>query len=67
MLEGIRRRPRGRRRRPEKRWRRRPGGRRSWWPEGTMRAKASRMSGLGGSSHPRVVQGLFLLLLAFDE
>jgi hypothetical protein len=29
-----------------------------------MRAKAPRISGLGGSSPPRVVQGLSLLLLA---
>jgi hypothetical protein len=30
-----------------------------------MKAKAPRMSGLGGSSPPRVVQGLSLLVLAF--
>jgi hypothetical protein len=49
--------------------RRRPGGRRPsrtwWWPDGTIMAKASRMSDLGGSSHPRVIQGLPLLLLVF--
>jgi hypothetical protein len=38
-----------------------------WWPGGPMRAKAPRMSGLRGSSHPRVVQGISLLLLAFVE
>jgi hypothetical protein len=56
----------GRRSKPERRWRRRPRGRRPWWwSDGLMRAKAPRMSGLGGSSSPRVVQGLSLLLLAF--
>jgi hypothetical protein len=41
----------------------RPEQRRWWWPGGLMRAKAPTMSRLGGSSLPRVVQGLFLLLL----
>jgi hypothetical protein len=51
--------------------RRRPGGRREQRrrrrPERRQRrrAKAPRMSGLGGSSPPRVVQGLSLLLQAF--
>jgi hypothetical protein len=55
------------RRSPERRRRRRPGGRRPWWwPDGPMRAKPPRMSGLGGSSPPRVVQGLSLLLLAIS-
>jgi hypothetical protein len=49
----------------QKRRRRRPGGRRPsktwWWPDGPMRAKAPRMSELGGSSPPRTVQGLSLL------
>jgi hypothetical protein len=67
MLEGNSRMPGGRRRMPERRWRRRPRGRRWWWPGGPMRAKVLRMSGLGGSSPPRVVQGLSLLLLAFVE
>jgi hypothetical protein len=62
MLEGRRRRP-GKRRRPERRWRRMAGGRRWWWHRPLMRAKALRMSRLGGSSPPRVVQGLSLLLL----
>jgi hypothetical protein len=60
MLEGRRRRPGGRRRRLERRQRRRPRGRRWWWPGGPMRAKASRMFGLGEISPPRVV-----LLLVF--
>jgi hypothetical protein len=60
MLEGRR------RRRPEKRRRRGSGGRRPWWwPDGLMRAKAPRMSGLRGSSPTRVIQGLSILLLAF--
>jgi hypothetical protein len=46
-----------RRRRPGRRRKRRPI-RRPW------RTKASRMSGLRGSSHPRVVQDPSLLLLA---
>jgi hypothetical protein len=53
MLKGRRRRPE-RRRRPKRRWRRKLA-RRRW------RAKALRMSGLGGSNHPRVVQDLSLL------
>jgi hypothetical protein len=57
MLEG-RRRPERRRRLKRKRW---------WWPEVSMRAKSPRMSGLGGSSPPTVVQGLSLLLLAIIE
>jgi hypothetical protein len=66
MLEERRRRPRRRSRRPKKRRRRRPKGRRPWWwPDGLMRAKASRMPGLRGSSYLRVVQCLSLLLLAF--
>jgi hypothetical protein len=40
-----------------------PEQRRWWWPGGLMRAKAPTMSRLGGSSLPRVVQGLYLLLL----
>jgi hypothetical protein len=48
----------GRRRRPEKR-RRRRFERRRW------RAKALKMFGLGGSSPPRVVQVLFLLLIRY--
>jgi hypothetical protein len=73
MLEG-RRRPRRRRRRhkrrqkrrPERRRRRRPGGSRPWWwPDGPMRAKASWLSKLRGSSPPRVVQDISLVLLAF--
>jgi hypothetical protein len=48
----------GRRRRPKRRWRRRPT-RRRW------RVKAPRMSGLGGSNPPRVVQDLFLLLIRY--
>jgi hypothetical protein len=55
MVE-VRRRSLGRRRRLIRRWRRRLGGRRPWWwPNGPMRAKALRMSGLGGSSRLRVV------------
>jgi hypothetical protein len=43
MLEEIRRKP-TRRRRPEKRWMRRPRGRRPWWwLNSLMRAKAPRM------------------------
>jgi hypothetical protein len=57
-LKGRRRRPRRRRRRPERRLSRRPARRR--WT-----AKAPRMSRLGGSSPPRVVQGLFLLLIRY--
>jgi hypothetical protein len=53
MVEGRRRRT-GERRRPERRWRRRPA--RRW-----RRIKALRISELGGSSPPRVVQSLFLL------
>jgi hypothetical protein len=64
MLEGRRRRPGGRRRRPERRRRRRLKRRRWWWPRGPMRAKAPSMSGHEGSSPPRVVLGLSLLLLA---
>jgi hypothetical protein len=65
MLGGRRRRPKGRRRH-ERRWRRKLGGRRWWWRWRLMRAKALWMSGLGGSSFPRVVQGLSILLLAHD-
>jgi hypothetical protein len=77
MLEEKRKRLERRRRRPERRQRRRPkrrrrsrhGGRRPsrtwWWPDGLMRAKAPRMSRFGGSSLPRVVKGISLLLLAF--
>jgi hypothetical protein len=57
-----------RRRRPEGRLRRRLGGRRpsrTWWRDGLMSANAPRMSRLGGSSPPRVVQDPSLLLLAF--
>jgi hypothetical protein len=54
----------GKRRRPKRRCRRRPRGRWWWWRRHPMRAKALRMSGLGGSSPPRMVQGLSLLLLA---
>jgi hypothetical protein len=57
-LKGRRRRPERRRRRPKRRWRRRPA-RRRW------RVKAPRMSGLGGSNPPRVVQDLFLLLIRY--
>jgi hypothetical protein len=59
-LKGRRRRPERGGRRPERRRRRMPKKRR--W-----RAKAPRISELGGSSPPRVVQGLFLLLLSFVE
>jgi hypothetical protein len=61
MVEGRRRRT-GERRRLERRWRRRPARRwrrrpaRRW-----RRIKALRISELGGSSPPRVVQSLFLL------
>jgi hypothetical protein len=57
MLKERRRRPvkRRRRRRPERR-RGRRSARRRW------RAKAPRISGLGGSSPPKVVQGISLLL-----
>jgi hypothetical protein len=55
MVE-VRRRSLGRRRRLIRRWRRRLGGRRPWWwPNGPMRVKALRMSGLGGNSRPWVV------------
>jgi hypothetical protein len=57
MIKGRRRKPRRMRRRPEKRRRRRPTRRQ-------RRAKAPKMSGLGGSSHPRVLQGLSLLWTA---
>jgi hypothetical protein len=51
----------------QKRRRRKPGGRRPWWcPDGPMRVKSSRMSELGESSPPRVVQGLSRLLLAIS-
>jgi hypothetical protein len=53
MVEGRRRRT-GERRRPERRWRRRPA--RRW-----RRIKALRISELGGSSPPRVVQSVSLL------
>jgi hypothetical protein len=48
----------------QKRWRSRPEGRRWCWRRRPMRAKAPRMSGLEGSSSPRMVQDLSLLLLA---
>jgi hypothetical protein len=63
MLEGRRMKPRERRR-PERRWGMMPGGRRWWWRRHLMRVKALRMSGLRGSSPPRVVQDLSLFLLA---
>jgi hypothetical protein len=50
------------RRRPKKKQRRRPGGRTWWWPDGPMRVKALRISILRGSSPPRVVQVISLLL-----
>jgi hypothetical protein len=57
----------GRRRRPERGWGSKPGGRRWWWwCRRPMRAKASRMSRLGGSSPSTVVQDLSLPLLAHD-
>jgi hypothetical protein len=66
MLKGRRRRPGRRRRRPKRRPRRRPArrlrrrpARRRWT------VKAPRMSRLGGSSPPRVVQGLFLLQIRY--
>jgi hypothetical protein len=58
MLKGRRRRI-GRRRRRPKRRRRRRLERRRW------RAKALKMSELRGSSPPRVVQVLFLLLIRY--
>jgi hypothetical protein len=67
MLEGRRKKLRGRRRRPERRRRRRPERRRWWWAEGLMRGKTPRMFGHGGSSHTMVVQDISLLLLAFVE
>jgi hypothetical protein len=56
MLEGRRRLGGSRRRRPKRR--------RWWWLGGPMRAKALRMTVLGGSSPPRMIQGLSFLLLA---
>jgi hypothetical protein len=67
MLEGRGRRLGGRRRRLKRRQRRRPDERRWWWSGGPMRAKGPRMSRLGWSSPPMVVQDLSLLLLAFVE
>jgi hypothetical protein len=68
MLKG-RRRLEKRRRRPKRMRMRRPGGRRpsrTWWsPDDLMRAKTLRIFGLRGSSPPRVVQCLSILLLVF--